>query len=123
MREIKFRAWSEKENKYIYFELCLIELLTSDEMDFISKAESEQYTGLKDKNGKEIYEGDICTLFTDRPTVVIFKNGSFGYNCTGDFISFAQNHHFIFDKDGKSEKIKIIGNINKNPELLESLKC
>ena len=64
MREIKFRAWDNKQNKMrndgfsIYYDGSIQFADSIESKDFILM----QYTGLKDKNGKEIYEGDILIL-------------------------------------------------------------
>ena len=65
-----------------------------------------QYTGLKDKNGKMIWEGDILSLRTGRPHVVRFKDGTFILEDSAIPMSFAI-------------KFEIIGNIYDNPELLK----
>ena len=78
MREIKFRVWYE--GNYTYFDL---DLLNRESRSFykneIKNTKVEQYTGLKDKNGVEIYEGDKL-VHIDRPrdsAIVRFSVGAF----------------------------------------------
>lgn len=82
MREIKFRAWGKNSKEY------LGDSSQGFNMEELSKLagqfknwELEQYTGLKDKNGKEIYDGDILRFDDDNgiwQAPVIFERGLFG---------------------------------------------
>ena len=73
-----------------------------------------EYTGLEDKNGKEIYEGDILfESFGERYYKVIFENGSFRAEFKGDF------EEYSFDLiDVVAQGCEVVGNIYENPELL-----
>ena len=124
-REIKFRLYSKVEKKYIDY--LTIGFSKTGELRSYSTENGvgpvlddnyivEQYAGLKDKNGKEIYEGDIIqchlspissTIFTGvvefRPGCIMFKN-------------FADSGAYAFNSLGAIEAV--IGNIHENPELL-----
>jgi len=60
MREVEFRIWSEKDNKYLCYAPLKTLLNTKDRTVKLTQDNItlEQYTGLKDKNGKKIFEGD-----------------------------------------------------------------
>ena len=122
MREIKFRAWLKEERKMVNVEtlfiginrLCFGNSKTEDLFfrDF-EEVELMQYTGLKDKNGKEIYEGDIYHVGDKniRYLVVWFDSGFEGKQLRST--SYAGLESWAKD-------IEILGNIYENPELLEN---
>ena len=119
MREIKFRTW-DKINKDMFnvesinFQERRVYKDTVSYREF-NDIELMQYTGLKDKNNKEIYEGDILfESFGERYYRVIFENGSFRAEFKGDF------EEYSFDLiDVVAQGCEVIGNIYENPELME----
>lgn len=79
-----------------------------------------QFTGLYDKDGKRIYEGDIlCRKDGGALLTVEFRHGAFGYEYCGEFHSWAGNHNFTFNPFDTDVDFAIIGNIHDNPELLK----
>lgn len=123
MREIKFRAWDDVEKRMYYgnteqFDDMLGFRFQHFETD---KPVYMQYTGLKDKNGKEIYEGDIISTDLDRPfNIVVFRNGAFMFQCHDNGKDY---YDYMFSVDEESDRWEygeVIGNIYENPELLEA---
>lgn len=124
-REIKFRVWDNQENTMFYNEDILniqfaenfirIENEKYAFNSFLDEVILMQYIGLKDCNGKEIYEGDIVEdNFGDRYEVV-FEDYKFNLK---DFYCGC----FDIPNDGFSElrdKLKIIGNIYEDGDLME----
>ena len=136
MREIKFRAWDKYEQRMIHsgteqndypFSWMIhntgIEIVEHDGTDWNSLKDLVfmQYTGLKDVNVVEIYEGDIIKIqINDWSTgkililaneVVEFKNGKFGFKW-GHYRDFSTFDGF------SNTTFEVIGNIYENPELL-----
>ena len=112
MRTIKFRGKGRSDRWfYGFYSKSFGEGIITDEFGdgwIISTNTVGQFTGLTDKNGKEIYEGDVIIDETNRKGTVIFYNGCFSF--ITEFLSIMK----VIDKISN-----VIGNIYDNPELSE----
>jgi uncharacterized phage protein (TIGR01671 family) len=122
MREIKFRAWS-KQNKLMHY----VDKFSSNpqlmtwngivyKQGVVQDYEMLQYTGLKDKNGEEIYEGDVVNIvdFNTQNYRVEFINGTFLLR-----YGYANIENRYPEDVNYGSDVEVIGNIYEN-ELLES---
>ena len=119
MRGLKFRVWDKERECYLdETELAGItpdgKYILYIEEEEISKLEIEgnyiieQYTGLKDKNGKEIFEGDLVAYEKDNIASVIFEYGG--------FYPFVEPYNDFGCPSGR--EVEVIGNIHENHDLL-----
>lgn len=120
-REIKFRVWDETHEKMVTNDVCaflpstpvpqmptlfgVVQITIDDETIIhpIPNGVLMQYTGLKDKNGKEIYEGDVVRIGTQPPVEVRWHDATAG---------------FLDISLALMSNTEIIGNIHEKPELL-----
>jgi len=122
MREIKFRGWFQCITGREYWVYGYPskqgngnwEITTDAGISFTVEA-VEQFTGLKDKNGTEIYEGDVLeynhNTYTSKNWEVIFYSGAF-------FMAGLPHKIRIYNIGQKLQDIKVIGNIHEKHELL-----
>lgn len=135
-REIKFRAWDQLSKCFIYPNS------PSRQHHFISLSGSfinfqngsggneyvlQQFTGLLDKNGKEIYEGDICNIrrYEHLDKTKTWIKGEVLWGCEHGWVFRSyyndnKNGDFYGTRFVEANGIEIIGNIFENPELLNN---
>ena len=139
MREIKFRAWHKKAKCFIGFFSNGLTMSESGQiycgnMNVTSGIELMQFIGVRDKNGKEIYEGDIIQTYFS------FDPGDAGYGVSQKpfVVDWNQEHASFRAKKPEAEAgslhlldiisffsmqsrlYEVIGNIHENPELLKA---
>lgn len=135
MRPIKFRVWDIKNKKFIYeYDACHKRLAISfdgkvyhggyDDVLSTSDYIIQQYTGLNDYKGKEIYEGDIIHYLFDGASypkeaqdkyLTCVYDSDFGGFCFDD----ADSSYYWAEVRGY---VEVVGNIFENPELLDKPK-
>lgn len=123
MRELKFRAWGKKDNKMMHG--CQGLVLSMD--GFFGYWVHDEftvldypimlYTGLKDKSGKEIYEGDILYSYYGTGQVV-YEYGSYLLNF-GSLKSIHKSFRNYVEFTEIQDNSSLLGNIYENPELLK----
>jgi uncharacterized phage protein (TIGR01671 family) len=110
-QEIKFRAWEKHLKEMIPvhdidFEKKIINVASAWRL--FNEIEIMQYTGLKDCDGKDLYEGDICELRT-----------GYGMYGTKGIVGFETGEFFFINlQEGLYGEFKIIGNIYENPKIM-----
>jgi len=136
MREIKFRAWVTNsifpEKNFMCYKPSIESISSSQTISLnyvLSKPELlhqwgaenlMQYTGLKDKNGKEIYEGDIVEYKENWLESESGIDERFIHEVSWEVESFVlKNHGLLSELRDLKNKIKVIGNIYENKDLLK----
>ena len=123
MREIKFRAWDSENNEMVYnihlnyheIEGTLKPVMPGyqwfNEENTIYHSKPMQYTGLKDKNSKEIYEGDFIKAE--------WGIGNADYRIVGED-GLPEFYHWFIEYCFEEDNLEVIGNKYVNSELIEN---
>lgn len=135
MRELKFRAWDGERYWYNIVpspipsrttDIC--KEITSHEPEYYNMVDIiegvdaiEQYTGLEDKNDKEIYEGDILKILGYGTYAVFWRTWDVSLSLKAIDTDIEEHKVLMLCEDWESD-YEVIGNIHENPELLEGKK-
>ena len=125
MRDLKVRAWSKVEQKMLHVsslhfigdstvkEIGTVELCCNSYLNDKSSMILMQFTGLHDKNGKEIYEGDVMRSKWGGTGNVVFDDGAFQSQWEGGEVNYQ-----LSASDIEGRESEVIGNIYENADLL-----
>ena len=128
--EIKFRAYINKDTT-IFF--TLVELLTNRHLFWLETYDVDRFTGLKDKNGVEIYEGDLCVIVWEAsdnkslPKIIEWQSAAWGFRPLNPELEHSDDktwesfHVDPFEGDdwNTEERFEVIGNIHTDVPIHE----
>ena len=115
MREIKFRAWSLYGKRFWYFNIHTgFNAENSDRF-----THPEQFTGLQDNDGADIYEGDLIKNKTGRICEVIFNEYCATFDCIVKVDGGIDAEAYGFKNSLWKAHVTIIGDIHQTPELIK----
>ncbi|MCY7468123.1 YopX family protein [Bacillus safensis] len=127
MREIKFRVWDENVQEMVYEVGLTPEGIpysipdyaeASDQFDYYPSCHKMQFTGLRDRNGDEIYEGDFVKIISAYNGQEIIATVRYE-NSLASFVFETGEDQGYSRIDASFKGIEVIGNIYQNPDLLE----
>jgi uncharacterized phage protein (TIGR01671 family) len=127
-RDIKFRVWNGHAFKYIQF-IPTMGFIFNDFHNAVDFGEDDpqQYTGCKDRDDRDVYEGDILESLTytsggkGSRAIVSFNNDNFGGVMGWNLLDLSGEAWEYYYGESPNKYWKIIGNIHENPDLTKEL--